>query len=63
MSTKIFPQSISQKMVCAALALVLSATFAGSVQAGSREQAKRIHDRLTGVPPSAACLTQLEAKV
>jgi len=63
MSTKIFPQSISQKMVCAALALVLSAMFAGSVQAGSREQAKRIHDRLTGVPPSAACLTQLEAKV
>jgi len=63
MSTKISPQSISQKMACTALALVLSATFAGSVLAGEREQAKRIHDRLTGVPPSADCLTQLETKV
>ncbi len=63
MSTKIFPQSISQKMVCTALALILSATFAGSALAGAREQAKRIHDRLTGVPPSVDCLAQLEAKV
>ncbi len=63
MSTKIFPRSISQKIVCTALALVLSAMFAGSAQAGPREQAKRIHDRLAGVPPSAAVLTAMAADI
>ena len=32
-------------------------------QAGPREQAKRIHDRLAGVPPSASVLTQMEALI
>ncbi len=63
MSTKIFPQDFSQKMVRTALALVLSATFAGSVLAGEREQAKRIHDRLAGVPPSDAVLTAMQADI
>jgi len=65
MSTKIFPQNVSQKMACAALALVLSATFAGSVPAGDLErvQAKRIHDRLAGVPPSDTVLTAMEADI
>lgn len=31
--------------------------------AGSREQAKRIHDRLTGVPPSHEVLDQMEAQL
>ena len=31
--------------------------------AGPREQAKRIHDRLVGAPPSAATLDSMEAKV
>ncbi|MBT8077699.1 MAG: hypothetical protein KJO31_03940 [Gammaproteobacteria bacterium] len=31
--------------------------------AGPREQAKRIHDRLAGVPPTAAVLDAMEAKV
>ena len=31
--------------------------------AGPREQAKRIHDRLAGVPPSEAVLTQMESLV
>ena len=31
--------------------------------AGPREQAKRIHDRLVGVPPTAAVLDSMEAKV
>jgi hypothetical protein len=33
---------------------------AGTAYAGPREQAKRIHDRLAGVPPSDAVLTQME---
>jgi hypothetical protein len=36
---------------------------AASSQAGPREQAKRIYDRLTGTPPSGAVLDALEAKV
>lgn len=34
-----------------------------SAWAGPREQAKRIHDRLTGVPPTATVLDSMEAKV
>ena len=33
------------------------------VLAGPREQAQRIHDRLAGVPPSDAVLTQMEGQV
>jgi hypothetical protein len=38
-------------------------TLAGATAAGPREQAKRLHDRLTGVPPSAQVLDQMEAKI
>jgi hypothetical protein len=40
-----------------ALALTLPAL------AGQREQAKRMHDRLTGVPPTAAVLDRMEAEI
>ena len=43
---------------------LLSVALAGTAYAGPREQAKRIHDRLAGVPPSDAVLQQLmEAEV
>lgn len=35
----------------------------GMAQAGSREQAKRIHDRIAGIPPSPALLDQMEQAV
>ncbi len=38
---------------------LLSLSFASSLQAGSLEQAKRVHDRITGVPPSASDLQQM----
>lgn len=41
-----------------ALSLVLSV---GSALAGPRDQAKRIHDRLAGVPPTAGTLDQMAA--
>ncbi len=41
------------------LPLLLMATT--GLQADARNQAKRIHDRLTGVPPSAAVLDQMES--
>lgn len=38
-------------------------SLCSSVIAGPREQAKRIHDRLVGIPPSASVLASMEAKV
>ena len=49
------------KLTCAALALGLLAI--GIAQAGSREQAKRMHDRIAGVPPTAAVLDQMAAEI
>ena len=49
------------KLICAALALGLLAI--GVAQAGSREQAKRMHDRIAGVPPAAAVLDQMAAEI
>ena len=42
---------------------LLSATLVSVAQAGPREQAKRIHDRLAGVPPTDAVLQAMEADV
>ncbi|HEX7719059.1 MAG TPA: hypothetical protein VF389_04580, partial [Woeseiaceae bacterium] len=42
---------------------LLSAALALPAAAGPREQAKRIHDRLAGVPPSASVLAEMEADV
>lgn len=42
---------------------LLSATLVSVAQAGPREQAKRIHDRLAGVPPSDLVLQGMEADV
>jgi hypothetical protein len=45
------------------LALGLLAALPGLANAGSREQAKRMHDRLVGVPPSAAVLASMQASI
>ena len=45
------------------LATLLAAAIALPAQAGPREQAKRIHDRLAGVPPSESVLAQMEALI
>jgi hypothetical protein len=42
---------------------LLSLALIGTVSAGPREQAKRIHDRLAGVPPSDVVLQLMEAEV
>ncbi|MEZ5458438.1 MAG: hypothetical protein R3E65_03595 [Steroidobacteraceae bacterium] len=49
-----------------ARALLLLAMMLGAVTvalAGPREQAKRMHDRIAGVPPSAAVLDQMTADI
>ncbi len=42
------------------LVVLLSAILIAPAHAGYREQAKRVHDRLAGVPPSEAVLQQME---
>lgn len=50
------------KKICSSLFLVLIlASF--SVYAGPREQAKRIHDRIAGVPPDEATLAAMESAI
>ena len=46
-----------------ALLFGLGLTLSLSCAAGPREQAKRIHDRLTGVPPSNAMLDAMETAI
>jgi hypothetical protein len=43
--------------------VLLSVGLVSVANAGPREQAKRIHDRLAGVPPSEAVLAQMEADI
>jgi hypothetical protein len=45
------------------LIAALLTAMAGIANAGPREQAKRIHDRLAGVPPSEIVLSAMEADV
>lgn len=54
------------RFVATTAALCVTATlcaFVSSAQAGPREQAKRMHDRLTGVPASDAMLDAMEAAI
>ena len=46
-------------------ALLVAGLFAATnpALAGSREQAKRIHDRLNGTPPSTALLDSMQADI
>ena len=46
-----------------ALAALCAALVCGAAGATPRDQAKRMHDRLAGVPPDAATLDQMEALV
>ncbi len=50
--------AIRSAVVCCVLAAVSVSAYAGS-----REQAKRIHERLTGVAPPASVLTAMETDV
>ena len=48
---------------CAVVTFMVLAAGLSAVHAGPREQAKRIHDRLVGVPPSAAVLDSMETLI
>jgi hypothetical protein len=53
----------TRKISRIALAVMLSLGAMGAAHADARSQAKRLHDRLAGVPPSAAVLTQMEGLI
>ena len=42
---------------------LVGASLVSAAYAGPREQARRIHDRLAGVPPTDAVLSAMEADV
>ncbi len=52
--------SIVMRVTAAVAAVVI---FAAAAQAGPREQAKRMHDRIAGVPPSDAVLNAMETDI
>lgn len=49
--------------VCSALIFTIGIASISVSFAGPREQAKRMHDRLAGVPPTEAVLTSMTAKI
>lgn len=61
MSEMHFRHQTSNRKKAIALLLIVSPLFLSFTQvvAGPREQAKRIHDRLTGIPPATAVLDQM----
>lgn len=48
---------------CIQILLTVSLALSFTAHAGSREQAKRIHDRIAGVPADAATLTAMETDI
>ena len=48
---------------CTLAAVGLSLLFVSVAHAGPREQARRIHDRIAGVPPDASVLDAMEADI
>lgn len=58
--------SVTKKTIANAVRAAVAvgcAVLVSAVYAGPREQAKRIHDRLVGIPPSAAVLDSMTTKV
>lgn len=54
---------LTRNLIGAVLACGLFTLAAADANAGAREQARRMHDRIAGVPPSAAVLDAMEASI
>ena len=55
--------SLSRGLARGLAIVVFTMAFAPTSYAGPREQAKRLHDRLTGTPPSAAVLDSMTSSI
>ncbi len=51
------------KQLLSCLLVTLMATLSANIYAGAREQAKRIHDRLAGIPPTEAVLNAMQSEI
>ena len=60
---RIFRSQAVHRGAAGLLATLLVLQPVGLAFAGAREQAKRLHDRITGVPPSDAVLTQMASDI
>jgi hypothetical protein len=54
---------IARKVIINFAIIIVSLSTLSQTYAGTREQAKRIHDRLAGVPPSSDVLDEMESLV
>jgi len=57
---------LPKTLVTPAIATIIglsTALFSGVAAADSRDQAKRMHDRIAGVPPSAATLNAMQTAI
>src|SRR5215470_3373209 len=61
-ATHVFSSS-RKRLIISSLACAVIIALAAPAAAGPREQARRIHDRLAGVPPSDSVLDAMEADV
>lgn len=61
--SKEYEQHKERNMTYATLAIVVASCFATTVFAESLEQAKRIHDRIAGVPPSPEVLLEMKEAI
>lgn len=61
-SVSLLARQLAGALLKATFALLLTLSLSLAV-AGPREQAKRMHDRLTGVPPSTAVLDAMTTKI
>jgi hypothetical protein len=61
-ATHVFSSASTQRVV-ATLTCAVLLTLASAASAGPREQARRMHDRLAGVPPSASVLDAMETEI
>ena len=57
------PESAAGAIGRAAATLAIAVLLAGVAEAGPREQARRMHDRIAGVPPDAVVLAAMEADI
>ena len=58
--SKEYEQHKERRMTYTMLAVVMASCFSTAALAGSLEQAKRIHDRIAGVPPSQGVLLEMK---
>jgi hypothetical protein len=61
---KLPTQKVGKLRLCLTLTTIIASLLTAPLSfAGPREQAKRIHDRLAGIPPTAQVLDQMESLV